>query len=380
MKEAFIVDGVRTPMGKRNGVFKNKRADELGARVVVELLRRNALDSSLVEDIVFGCVTQIGEQGFNITRQIALIANIGIDSPGTSVNRLCGSGLQAVTFAYTWVKSGMMDIVIGGGTESMTRVPMGSDGGQPHPDLTERFNLIPQGLSAELVAERFGITRQELDEFSYQSHMKAWNATQKGYFKDEILPIEVEIDGVKKLVEIDETIRPNTTIEALAKLPPAFKPDGGVITAGSSSQITDGAAALLIASEDACKKYNLKPRAKIIQTCVAGVDPTIMLTGPIPATRKVLKKTGLKLDDISLIEINEAFASVPIGCGKELGFDMNKVNVNGGAVALGHPLGATGARLTVSIINEMKRRGVKYGLVTLCIGFGQGIATIIEIL
>ena len=294
-----------------------------------------------------------------------------------TLNRFCSSGQQAVNFAAMAVKSGAQDLVLAGGVENMTRVPMGSDMGALPMSLMEKFDLVPQGLSAEMIAERWKFTRQELDEFSLASQQKAWKAIQEGKFARSIVPIEVTHNGERKRFDTDEHVRPQTTLEGLMALNPSFKPDG-VITAGNASGIVDGAAAVLVASERAVKELKLKPRARVVEQVIVGSEPVIMLTGPIPATQKALKRAGLKPDDIDLYEINEAFAPVPLVTMREVGIDPEKVNVNGGAIALGHPLGATGAMLIGILIDELERRDQRYGLATMCVGIGMGIATIIE--
>lgn len=365
MREAWIIDAIRTPIGKQDGVLKNWRPDDLLAEVLKAIVARNKISAEMVDDVVVGCVTQIQEQGVNVARNAVLAAGFPVSVPGTSVNRLCGSGLQAVNFSAQAVSSGHMDLVIGAGVESMTRVPMGSDAGAFSPKILERFDLVSQGIAAEFVAEKWGLLRRELDEFGFESHQKALKAN----FKPEILPV----GGV----ETDEGPRKDTSVEKMLTLKPAFK-ENGVITAGNSSQISDGAAGLLIAGADYAKKLEKRPRAKIVATVSVGVDPTLMLSGPIPATKKVLQKAGLSLKDIDLFECNEAFAPVVLAWIKELGIDKARVNVNGGAIALGHPLGATGARLLTTMLYELERRNLKRGLATMCIGLGQGIATIIE--
>ncbi|MBI2891274.1 MAG: thiolase family protein [Nitrospirae bacterium] len=392
MEEAVIVEAVRTPIGRKKGKLAGVRPDDLVAGVMKETVRRAGVDPAVVEDVVMGCVTQIGEQGFNIARNAALIAGFPLEVTGTSVNRQCGSSQQAANFAAMAVMSGMHDCVLAAGVESMTRVPMGADGmvadyGIPlSPKLGERFDhtLVPQGISAEYIAQRWKLGRREVDEFSYQSHMKAAAAIEKGHFVKEIWPVEAPVmdpngqpTDQKQTVKTDEGVRRDTTLEKIASLKPSFLPEG-VVTAGSSSQISDGAAALLIMSRKKAKELGVRPRARFVSTALAGVDPVIMLTGPIYATPKALRKAGLTLRDIDLIEINEAFSSVVLAWQKELDVDMKKVNVNGGAVALGHPLGCSGARLLTTLMHEMERRGSRYGLSTMCIGFGQGIATIIE--
>ena len=364
-RDALILDALRTPVGKNDGALRAWRADDLAGETMAALVRRNGVNAAEIDDVILGCVTQTSEQGVNVARNAALAAGFPVTVPGTSVNRLCASGLQACAVAAQAVQSGQMELAIGGGTESMTRVPMGSDAGAFSGRILDRFDLVPQGISAEFIAEKWQISRKQLDEFSYASHQKALKAP----FKDEILPIGA--------FSVDEGPRKETSIEKMGTLKSAFK-EGGVITAGNSSQISDGAAALLIASPEKAKKLGKKPRARFVATAAAGVDPTIMLTGPIPATQKVLKLAGLALKDIDLFECNEAFAPVVLAWMKETGVDPARVNVNGGAIALGHPLGCTGARLLTTILHQLERRGGRYGLVTLCIGMGQGMATIIE--
>jgi len=377
-KEPVIIEAVRTPIGKKEGVFKDVRPDDLGVIAVRALLERTRIDARLVEDVVIGCVTQRGEQGGNLARLIALTAGLPVTVGGTTVNRLCGSGQQAVVFAAQEVALGVADVVIAGGVESMTREPIGSDLDKPlNPKLLKMYEIVWQGESAERVAEKWGISRRELDEFSLESHIKCARAQDEGRFSRQIVPVEVEREGQKLTVTQDEGVRRDTSLEKLAQLAPAFRPDGK-ITAGNSSQISDGAAMLLITTREKAEELGLRPKARLLSTAVVGVDPTIMLTGPIPATQKALEKAGLSLGDIDLIEINEAFASVPIAWGRELDVDWERVNVNGGAIAHGHPLGATGAILFTKIIHELERQDKQLGLVTMCIGFGQGIATVIE--
>ena len=382
-REPVIVEAVRTPIGKRDGVFKDVRPDDLGVVVVRELLRRTGLEPQLVEDVVMGCVTQRGEQGGNIARLIALTAGLPITAGGTTVNRLCGSGQQAVVFGAYEIAMGTCDVVIAGGVESMTREPIGSDLDKPmNPKLLKMYEIVHQGEAAERIAERWNLSRRELDEYSLESHKKCIRAQDEGRFDAQIVPVEVELeldDGQRRRVTVtqDEGVRRDTSLEKMAQLKPVFRPDGK-ITAGNSSQISDGAAALLLMTRQKAKELGLTPRARLLGTAVVGVDPTIMLTGPIPATQKVLEKTGLSLSDIDLFEVNEAFAPVPIAWGRELDVDWEKVNVNGGAIAHGHPLGATGAILFTKILHELERQDKQLGLVTMCIGFGQGIATVIE--
>ncbi len=365
MRDALILDALRTPIGRQGGALAHWRPDDLAAEALSAIVRRNDVTPAEVDDVVLGCVTQVQEQGLNVARQAALAAGFPVTVPATTVNRLCASSLQAANFAAQAVMAGQNELAIGAGTESMTRVPMGSDVGPISPRVTERFDLVSQGISAEFIAEKWGFTRRQLDEFSFASHQKALQAD----FKPEILPV----DGMWA----DEGPRKDTSVEKMGTLKAAFK-EGGVITAGNSSQISDGAAALLIASPEKAKSLGRRPRARFVATAAAGVDPTIMLTGPIPATEKVLRLAGLKLKDIDLFECNEAFAPVVLAWMKETGADPARVNVNGGAIALGHPLGATGARLLTTLLYELERRNLKRGLATMCIGMGQGVATIIE--
>ncbi len=379
MRDAVIVGAVRSAVGKRNGKLSGVRPDDLAADVLRELVARVKIDPTEVEDVILGCVDQVGEQGFNIARNAALIAGFPLDVCGTTLDRMCGSGQQAANFAAMGVMSGQYECVIAGGVENMTRVPMGSNAMGPgegplSPRLQERFNIVPQGISAELIAETWGLKREELDGLAAQSHEKAGRAIAEGRFKREITPVTLP-DGT--VFDTDEGVRVPVNREKMAQLAPSFKPDG-VITAANASQISDGAAALMFMSADRAKALGLKPRARVVATALAGVDPVIMLTGPIPATQRALKKAGLRLDDIDLVEINEAFASVVLAWERELHPDMARVNVNGGAIALGHPLGCSGARLMTTLLHELERTGKRYGLQTMCIGFGQGIATIVE--
>jgi len=378
MAEAVIVEAVRTPIGKRGGSLKDVRPDDLAAHVLRAIVARTGIKPALIEDVILGCNTQTDEQGINIARVAALVAGFPETVPGTTVTRMCGSGQQAVNFGAMEVLTGTSDLVIAGGVESMSRVPMGSDMGALNDKLLARFEVVPQGISADLIADKYGITREQMDEYSLWSHRKAVKAIDDGRFKDEIAPVPVMDEaGNKRLFDTDEHPRRNTSLEKLASLPPAFKADGR-ITAGNSSGINDGAAALLVTTDAKAEELGLKPRARIVAMAQVGVDPVLMLEGPIPVTRKVLPKAGLEIDDIGLWEINEAFASVPIATMSTLGIDSARVNVNGGAIALGHPLGAAGARLITTLLNEMEKRNVQYGLSTLCIGFGQGIATVLE--
>jgi len=379
MRDALIVGAVRSAVGRKNGKLAGVRPDDLAAHVLRELVARVAIDPTEVEDVVLGCVDQLGEQGFNIARNAALIAGFPLDVCGTTLDRMCGSGQQAANFAAMGVMSGQYDCVIAGGVENMTRVPMGSNAlgpgeGPLSPRLQERFNIVPQGISAEMIADKWGLKREELDALAAQSHEKAGRAIAEGRFRREITPVTLP-DGA--LFDTDEGVRVPVNREKMAQLVPSFKPDG-VVTAANSSQISDGAAALMLVSPEKAKALGLKPRARVVATALAGVDPVIMLTGPIPATQRVLARAGLRLDEIDLVEINEAFASVVLAWERELHPDMGRVNVNGGAIALGHPLGCSGARLMTTLLHELERRGARYGLQTMCIGFGQGIATIVE--
>src|SRR3990170_31101 len=379
MNTAVIVGAVRTAVGRKNGKLSGVRPDDLLALALKEVVARTKVDPNEVEDVVVGCVDQVGEQGFNIARNAALIAGFPLDVCGTTLDRMCGSGQQAANFAAMGVMAGQYDCVVAGGVEHMTRVPMGSNAMGPgegplSPKLHERFNIVPQGISAEMIAEKWGLKRGELDELAAQSHEKAGRAIAEGRFKREIVPVTLS-DGA--VFDTDEGVRVPVNRDKMASLVPSFKPDG-VVTAANSSQISDGAAALMFMAADKAKVLGLKPRARVVATALAGVDPVIMLTGPIPATQRALKKAGLKLDDIDLFEINEAFASVVLAWERELHPDMTKVNVNGGAIALGHPLGCSGAKLMTTLLHELERTKKRYGLQTMCIGFGQGIATIIE--
>jgi acetyl-CoA acyltransferase len=384
MPNAVIVDALRTPLGRRNGKLKDQHPVDLSAQVLRAIVERNDLDPALVEDVIMGCVMQVGEQGINIARNAALAAGFPESTVGTTVDRQCGSSQQAAHFAAQGVIAGAYDVVIAAGIESMTRVPMGAsvaDGkyGFPFgPMMTGRYpDLVPQGISAELISEKWGISREANDAFSVQSHQRAARATDEGRFEREILPVEITTDDGTERMTRDEGIRPDSSIEKLATLKPAFKEDG-VITAANSSQITDGAAAVLVMSEEKAQQLGLTPRARFHTFALAGVDPVLMLTGPIPATTKVLERAKMTLDQIDLVEINEAFAPVVLAWEKEHHPDMSKVNVNGGAIALGHPLGCSGARLMATLVNELERTGGRYGLQTMCEGGGMANATIIE--
>lgn len=380
MREVVIVEGVRTPVGRRKGLLKDYRPDDLAGEVLKELVNRAGIDAGIVEDVILGCVTQSGEQAGDIARVAALIAGFPIEVPGITLDRQCGSSQQAVHFAAQAILSGDMDVVIAGGVENMTRVPMGSNYQKvPFSErLQEKYEIINQGLSAERIAEKYGFTREELDTFSYESHQKALNAQAEGYFAKEIMPIEMTLeDGSTFVMKEDSGPRKETSVEALGGLKTVFKEDG-VIHAGNASQISDGAAALLLMTKEKAMELGLKPRFKVHTRVVVGSDPTLMLTGPVPATEKVLQKSGLSIDDIDVFEVNEAFAPVPMAWLKETGADPAKLNPNGGAIALGHPLGASGTRIMISMMHELERTGGRYGLQTMCEGHGMANATIIE--
>jgi acetyl-CoA acetyltransferase family protein len=386
MKNAVIVDALRSPLGRRNGRLKNWHPVDLLSEVLKTLAERNQLDPALVDDVVAGCVMQVGEQSLNVARNAVLAAGWPDTVPGTTIDRQCGSSQQAAHFAAQGVMAGAYDVVVACGVEVMSRVPMGAsvsdrNYGFPFgPRVMSRYEpeggLVPQGISAELIADKWGLTRDDLDAFGVRSQEYAARATREGRFQAEILPV-LDVEGT--LMTVDEGLR-ETTRESLGKLKPSFRPEeeGGRVTAGNSSQITDGAAALLIMSEEKARELGMKPRARFVDFAMAAEDPRYMLTAPIPATRKVLERAKMKMDDIDLVEINEAFASVVLAWEKELHPDMSKVNVNGGAIALGHPLGASGARLMTTLLYEMERSGAKVGLQTMCEGGGMANATIIE--
>ncbi|WHY78668.1 thiolase family protein [Neobacillus sp. WH10] len=382
MREVVIVEGVRTPVGRRNGVLKDIRPDDLAGLTLKELVNRAGIDPAIVDDVILGCVTQAGEQAGDIARVAALIAGFPIEVPGTTIDRQCGSSQQAVHFAAQAILAGDMEVVIAGGVESMSRVPMGSNykgAEEPYSStLKSKYEIIHQGLSAEQIAEKYGFTREQLDQFSLESHQKALKAQEEGYFTREIFPIEVTLtDGTTAVIKDDSGPRRGTSLEALAGLKTSFKEDG-VIHAGNSSQISDGAAALLLMSREKAEELGLKPRFRVHTRVVVGSDPTLMLTGPIPATQKALEKSGLSIDDIDVFEVNEAFAPVTLAWLKDTGADSAKLNPNGGAIALGHPLGGSGARLMVTMMHELERTGGRYGLQTMCEGHGMANATIIE--
>jgi acetyl-CoA acyltransferase len=385
MREAVIVDAIRTPAGKRNGKLRGWHPASLAAYVLKSLAERNKLDPGTVDDVIMGCVMQVGEQAVNIGRNAVLAAGWPESVPATTVDRQCGSSQQAMHFAAQGVLAGAYDIVVAAGVEVMTRIPMGAslaDGlGSPWPqeelDRYAATGLPPQGIGAEMIADEYRITRAELDAFGAQSQQRAALATAEGRFKNEIIPVPVDLGDGQELLSADEGIRPGTTAEKLAGLKPAFKPDGKV-TAGNSSQIADGASAVLIMSGERAAELGLRPRARFHSFAVVGADPVTMLKGPIPATRKILQNAGLSLDDLDVIEINEAFASVVLAWAAETGADLSKVNPNGGAIALGHPLGSSGTKLMATLLNELERTDGRYGLQVMCEGGGLANATIIE--
>ena len=386
MQNAVIVDTLRTPLGKRNGRLKDWHPVDLAGTALKALVERTGIDPTLIDDVIMGCVMQVGEQSLNVARNAVLAAGLPETIPGTTVDRQCGSSQQAAHFAAQGVMAGAYDIVIAAGVEVMTRVPMGSavaDGkyGYPFgPMVSARYapdgGLVPQGISAEMIADKWGITREEMDRFAARSQAYAARATAEGRFEREILPV-LDSEGI--LMTTDEGIR-ESPFEKLQTLKPAFRSeeDGGRVTAGNSSQITDGASAMLIMSEEKCRALGLTPRARFVNFGLAGDNPQLMLTAPIPASQKALAKAGLSIEDMDLVEINEAFASVVLAWEKELHPNMDKVNVNGGAIALGHPLGASGTRLMTTLLNELERTGGRYGLQTMCEGGGMANATIIE--
>ncbi|HEX2072582.1 MAG TPA: thiolase family protein [Geodermatophilus sp.] len=381
MQDAVIVEAVRTPVGRRNGGLSGVHPADLSAHVLNSLVERAGLDPALVDDVVWGCVGQVGEQTFDIGRTAVLAAGWPETVTGVTVDRQCGSSQQSVHFAAAGLVAGHYDVVVAGGVESMSRVPMGSSVGNasPFPDsFMERYGVFPnQGVGAEMIAERWGLTREQLDEFSVGSHEKAAAARDEGRFDAQIAPVPLP-DGT--VVSRDEGIREGTTVEVLSKLKTVFKPEGGVITAGNSSQISDGAAALLMTTSDKARELGLTPIARVHTAVLAGADPVIMLTAPIPATQKALQRSGLSIDEIGVFEVNEAFAPVPLAWLADLGADAKALNPNGGAIALGHPLGGSGARLMTTLVHHMRDHGIRYGLQTMCEGGGQANATILELL
>jgi acetyl-CoA acyltransferase len=382
-RDVVIVEAIRTPVGRghaEKGYYREVHPNELLGRTWAEAIARAGIEPEIVEDVIAGCVQPYGEQSYNIGRNAWLQAGLPVETPATTIDRQCGSAQQAVNFAAALIASGVHDVVLGGGVEHMGHVPLSANGkiaeelGTPFPPaLLDRHPLVNQGLSAELIAERWGISRTECDEIALRSHRRAAAATDEGRFAPEIMPFRV--DGTT--LSVDQGIRRDTTLEALTDLSPAFK-EGGLVTAGNSSQVSDGAAAVLLASRAKADELGLAARARVVDQTSVGVDPVLMLTGPIPATRKILERNGLTIDDLDVIEVNEAFASVIAAWTRELSPDLDRVNVNGGAIALGHPLGSTGARLIATLLHELERRDGTLGLVTMCCGGGLGTATLIE--
>ena len=397
MPEAVIIDAARTPMGRYGGILKDIRPDDLAAHVIARLIARNGIDKDTIEDVILGCTNQAGEDCRNVGRNASLLAGIPESVPGATVNRLCGSGLEAVNQAGRAVGADEGDLFVAGGVEMMTRAPLVMPKGGapyargdvtvydsvlgwrfPNPRMGELYPLISLGETAENVAEKYSVTREQQDAFGFKSHRNAVAAQEAGRLDDEIIPVPVPQRRGEPVVHgRDEGPRPDTSMEQLAALRPAFARNG-TVTAGNSSPLSDGAAALIVASREKAEALKLKPMVRIVASAVAGVDPAFMGIGPIPASRKALERAGLTADQLDLVELNEAFASQSLACVKELGLDPDRVNVNGGAIALGHPLGCSGARIMTTLIHEMKRRGSRYGMATMCIGVGQGIATVVE--
>ncbi|HEX7232190.1 MAG TPA: thiolase family protein [Candidatus Binatia bacterium] len=397
MKEAVIVEAVRTPMGRHSGILKDIRTDDLAAHIIAKLVEKTGINKEEIEDVYFGCTNQAGEDSRNVARNASLLAGLPYTIPGATVNRLCGSGLEAVNQAGRAVETDHGDLFVAGGVESMTRGPwvMGKPTAAfqrgdvqmydsslgwrfPNKRMAELYSLINNGETAENVADKYQISREDQDKLALASHKKAIKAQQDGRLKDEIVPVSIpQRKGPPVVHEKDEGPRADTSLEILATLPASFK-KGGTVTAGNSSPLSDGAAALLVTTPQRAEQLKLKPMARIIASATAGVHPNYMGIGPIPATEKALKRAGLRMDQIDLVELNEAFASQVLACARELGIDLEKLNVNGGAIALGHPLGCSGARLVTTLLHEMRKRGSRYGLATMCIGVGQGIATVFE--
>ena len=379
MPDALIIDAVRSPIGKKNGSLASIRGDELAAQVLNGLVARHDLDPAEIEDVQLGCVTQIGEQGWNLGRMVPLVAGWPESVCGTTVDRQCGSSMQTNFSAATAISSGQLDLVVSAGVEMMSRVPMGSNGGDLSDKLLDRWVIVPQGISAEVIADEWGFSREELDAYALESHRRAAAAADEGRFDDEIVPIDLTNPHTGVVFGVDETPRRDTSAEALAALKPAFLPEGKV-TAGNSSQICDGAAAVLVASEKAAGRLGLQPRARFVSFGLAGVDPHRMLHGNPQACDKALTRAGLTWDDISVIEVNEAFACVVLQFARDAGLEdrWDDINPNGGGISLGHPLGATGARITATLLNELERRDARYGIGTMCIGFGQALACVVE--
>jgi acetyl-CoA acyltransferase len=384
LRDALIIDAVRSPIGKRNGTLASVRADELAAQVLNALVQRLDLDPGAVEDVQMGCVSQVGEQALNVGRVASLIAGWPETVCATTVDRQCGSSMQAAMNAASAIQADHLDLVVAAGIENMSRVPMGSNLGEAgwsgfSEKLLDQWQIVPQGISAEVIAEEWGLSREALDEYSYRSHMRAVQAIDEGRFEREIVPVEVSNPHAGVLFAVDETPRRDTTLEKMATLPPAFKEDG-VVTAGNSSAIVDGAAAMLVASEERASALGLEPRARFVSFGLAGVDPYRMLHGNPQACDRALTSAGLSWDDMAVIEVNEAFASVVLQFVQDtgLGDRMEDVNPNGGGISLGHPLGATGARITATLLSELDRREARYGIATMCIGQGQAIAAVLE--
>ena len=390
--DAYIVDAVRSPIGRRNGTLSVIRGDDLAAQVLNGLVGRHELDPAEIEDVQMGCVTQIGEQGWNVGRMAVLAAGWPVEVSATTVDRQCGSSMQTNFNAAAAVMAGQLDLVVSAGVEMMSRVPMGSNGGSISEQVTARHEIVMQGTSAELLADEWNLTREQLDAYSLESHRRAVAASDGGKFDGEIISVELpepheasnsllQAGGVAAptVFKVDEAARRETSLEALAALTPAFRPDG-VVTAGNSSQIVDGSAAVLIASDAAVNRLGLTPRARFVSFGIAGVDPTRMLHGNPQAMEKAVAKAGLTMDDMGVIEVNEAFASVVLQTVQDLHLDerMDDVNPNGGGISLGHPLGATGARITATLIPELERRGARYGIASMCVGFGMAIAGVVE--
>jgi acetyl-CoA acetyltransferase family protein len=379
VSDALIVDAARTPIGKRNGSLAGIRGDELAAQLLNAVVERNDLDPAEIEDVQLGCVTQVGEQGWNIGRMVPLVAGWPDTVCGATVDRQCGSSMQCNLNAAAAIWSGQCDLVVSAGVEMMSRVPMGSNGGDLSDRLLERYDIVSQGLAAELVADKWGFSREQLDAYALESHRRAVRAIDEGRFDSEVIPVEVSNPHVGALFATDETPRRDTSLEALAALPPAFLPEGKV-TAGNSSQICDGAAAVIVASDRRADELGLTPRARFVSFGLAGVDPRLMLHGTPQASDRALARAGLTWRDIGVVEVNEAFASVALQFLRDTGLEerAHDVNPNGGGISLGHPLGATGARMTATLVAELGRRGERYGLATMCIGFGQAIAAVVE--
>jgi acetyl-CoA C-acetyltransferase/3-oxo-5,6-didehydrosuberyl-CoA/3-oxoadipyl-CoA thiolase len=396
MREAVIVEAVRTPMGRHSGIFKDVRTDDLAAYIIAKMVAKTGINKDEIEDVYFGCTNQAGEDSRNVARNASLLAGLPYTIPGATVNRLCGSGLEAINQAGRAVETDHGDLFVAGGVESMTRGPWvmakpanafqrgdvqlydSSLGWRfPNKRMGELYSLINNGETAENVAEKYQIGREDQDKLALASHQKALKAQQDGRLKDEIIPFEIVQRGKTIVHDKDEGPRSDTTLEILAGLQASFK-KGGSVTAGNSSPLSDGAAAVLVTTPQKAEQLKLKPLARIVASATAGVHPNYMGIGPIPAAEKAMKRAGLTIEQIDLVELNEAFASQVLACARELGIDLNKLNVNGGAIALGHPLGCSGARIMTTLVHEMKKRGSRYGMATMCIGVGQGIATIVE--